>query len=100
MRSRYSAYQMGNVAYIIETTHPNNSLFQKKRNEIEDGIRHFSSTTKFEGLQILEFLDGEKKAFVSFYAILQQEGHDASFKEKSCFLKENGRWLYESGTFI
>ena len=99
MRSRYCAYAKGLVDYLIQTTHPQNVLFENSRQDIEEGIRKFSQATQFTGLDIIEFIDGEKEAFVTFKAHLVQDQDDVSFQEKSRFLKENDRWLYHSGDY-
>ena len=97
MRSRYSAYAMGNAKYIIETTHPKNSQFQTNCLQWEQEILQFCKNTIFEKLEILDFTDGEKIAYVTFRAHLKQNGTNASFKEKSAFEKVKKRWLYLSG---
>lgn len=96
MRSRYSAYAKMLVGYILQTTHPQNELFKQSKQQIENGIIAFASSTDFTNLEIVEFVDGEKEAWVTFIAHLSQEGHDASFREKSRFLKVAGKWLYRS----
>jgi SEC-C motif domain protein len=98
MRSRYSAYALGLIDYLLETTHPTHPLFKNDPNKVREGMLDFSKNTLFEGLEILEALPpGEKEAFVTFRAILKQKGKDTSFTEKSLFLKEKGRWLYAKG---
>ena len=97
MRSRYSAYATGNVRYLVQTTHKNNPLFKKKPAIFEADIRNFCLQTSFDGLQILEFIDGEAVAFVTFFARIHQGAKDCSFTEKSRFLKVSNLWLYESG---
>lgn len=99
MRSRYSAYAKMLVGYLIQTTHPKNELFKQSKQskqQIENGIIAFVSSTDFTGLEIVEFVDGENEAWVTFIARLTQNGHDTSFQEKSRFLKVAGRWLYRS----
>lgn len=96
MRSRYSAFALRLVGYIIASTHPNNSEYTKDTKEWEEGIGQFCDNTNFTGLEIMEFVDGENEAFVTFKAILG----DVQFIEKSRFLRENGKWLYESGEFV
>lgn len=96
MRSRYSAFALRLVGYIIASTHPNNSDYTKDTKEWEEGIEQFCDNTNFTGLEIMEFVDGENEAFVTFKAILG----DVQFIEKSRFLRENGKWLYESGEFV
>lgn len=57
----------------------------------------FCQNTKFLGLEILEFIGGDKEAFVVFFASLKQEGRDISFNEKSHFKKVSDQWLYFHG---
>lgn len=97
MRSRYSAYAMGLADYIISTTHPLNSSYSENRDSWKKQILQFSTNTKFVDLKILDFSSEEKKAYVTFHAVLFQGTKDVSFKERSCFLKENGSWFYYSG---
>lgn len=99
MRSRYSAYAMGNADYIIDTTHPDNSQYLQDRKLWKRQIEEFCNHTKFVGLEILEDQPGEKISFVTFLAKLKQNGEDASFTERSRFEKAGGRWLYHSGEF-
>lgn len=94
MRSRYAAYSLGLVDYIIKTTHPSNPLFQKRDTEIRADILQFCTSVTFSGLDIIDFQDGATEAFVTFRAILFQGSHDISFEEKSQFLRVDGRWLY------
>lgn len=86
MKSRYSAFATNDYAYIIKTTHPQNS--------------DFMSDKKAWKASILEFIDGQTQAYVTFKANLMQNGNDSSFIEKSNFIKEDKQWLYHSGEFI
>lgn len=95
MRSRYSAFALGLADYIMATTHPNNPDYTHDKERWRENILDFSHTTRFIGLKILEFVDGEDEAFVSFEAFLES----GVLKEKSRFLKVAGKWLYESGNF-
>lgn len=95
MRSRYSAYALGLIEYIMLTTHPNNPDTAIALSDWQNAITDFASSTQFLGLKILEFIDGEEEAFVTFEA---QFDH-GRMKEKSRFLKMEGRWLYERGEF-
>jgi SEC-C motif-containing protein len=100
MRSRYSAYACWVPSYIIATTHPANAGYSENRTQWVNEILNFCRITQFVGLKILEFRDGKQEAAVTFIASLEQEGQDASFQEKSRFLKVDGRWLYHSGQFF
>lgn len=95
MRSRYSAYALHKADYIMETTHPNNPDYTKNTQKWKEEITDFTQNTRFEGLKIIEFTDGENEAFVTFEAVFDR----GSLKEKSRFLKKEGKWLYESGEF-
>jgi SEC-C motif domain protein len=95
MRSRYSAYSLNLADYILKTTHPNNPDSTVETSLWKQSILEFSHNTQFLGLKIGEFIDGETVAYVTFDAILDS----GSLKEKSRFLKEDGKWLYESGSF-
>jgi len=86
MKSRYSAFAIGDIKYIIKT-----STFQKDF----DDLKAFSDSCKFKKLEILEFTDGENEAFVTFKATIFCGEKDNSFTEKSRFIKVNGRWLYK-----
>lgn len=98
MRSRYAAYSLGLSDYIIATTHSSVSLPDKQ--SWEGQIILFFEQTEFVNLTILEFIDGKKEAFVTFFAELIQNQQDVSFVERSRFLKESGRsgkWKYVDG---
>ncbi|MCP5509002.1 MAG: SEC-C domain-containing protein [Chlamydiales bacterium] len=90
MRSRYSAYALGLVDYIIHTTH---SAKKPDRKEIEA----FCNVTRFADLEILDVDEKEDEASIKFKATLLQGKHDVSFVEKSAFIKENNHWFYVSG---
>lgn len=98
MRSRYSAYALGLIDFIIKTTHPKNPSLSIPLDEWKAQIRDFSTSTSFDGLVIHEFVDGANTAFVTFSVILRQQANDISFTEKSEFEKEEDQWLYKEGT--
>ncbi|MEO1928616.1 MAG: YchJ family metal-binding protein [Nautiliaceae bacterium] len=50
------------------------------------------SNSNFKKLEIVEFIDGEKDAFVEFRAYID----DYVMKERSRFLKED-KWYYVNG---
>ena len=94
MRSRYCAYALGLIEYIMATTHPNNPDTAIALSDWQNSIAEFSKTTQFIGLNILEFIDGDEESYVAFEARFNH----GTMKEKSHFLKERGKWLYESGS--
>lgn len=100
MKSRYCAYSVSNDNYIISTTHKNNSDFSTDLNSWKKDILIFCLNTKFEKLEIIDFIEGEFESFVTFKAYLFQNDKDISFIERSRFLKENNRWFYIDGKFL
>ena len=100
MKSRYCAYVIEKSEYIISTTHQKNRDFNTDTKVWNNDILDFSRNTKFEKLEILEFIDGQTESFVTFKANITQNKQDVSFIEKSRFVKENGKWQYIDGEFI
>ncbi len=96
MKSRYSAYAAGDAKYIIKSTHKDNRDYTSDFKRWTKEILAFSKSTNFEKLEIIDFIDGEKEAFVTFIATLNGE----KMIEKSRFLKVENQWLYESGEFL
>ncbi|MFY9074643.1 YchJ family metal-binding protein [Malaciobacter mytili] len=100
MRSRFSAFASHNADYIIKTTHYDNPEFTLNTKAWLSDIYNFCEYTDFNALKILEFIDGKNESFVTFKAVLSQNGLDASFTEKSRFLKVDGKWYYVDGIFL
>lgn len=100
MKSRYSAYAVSNSNYIINTTHQNNPDYTTDTASWNEDILLFCKHTKFEKLEILDFIDDENESFVTFKATLIQDKKDVSFIEKSRFLKVNDKWFYVDGEFL
>jgi SEC-C motif-containing protein len=98
MRSRYAAYAVGDAHYIVATTHPESGEFDPDTAAWLARIGLFSRGTEFLGLDIQAFDDGPTRAHVTFRAHLRQGGADASFTERSEFVRVNDRWLYRAGT--
>ena len=92
MRSRYTAYALGNARYIIQTTHPKSPYVEKNRKNWEKAILQFCHTTKFQKLEILDHGDD----WVHFTAHLWQ-GKEILLNERSSFEKVDGKWLYVKG---
>lgn len=98
MRSRYSAYALKIPDYIMQTTHPDNPLYKEDKVLWKREIIHFSESTTFEKLEILEFITKQDEAHVYFIAHLKQNNHTFLLKEKSLFVKVGLQWLYRFGT--
>lgn len=99
MKSRFSAFATQNSKYIILTTHKENPDFTDDLKSWNEDIINFSKNTRFEKLEILDFIE-DVESFVTFKATLFQDNRDVSFIEKSRFLKVEGIWKYVDGQFI
>ena len=88
MRSRYSAYALGKIDYIIETTHPQTR--PKDLMQWKEELIFFSKHTEFISLEIVE----ARGDFVHFKAHVKQEGKPYILEEKSRFVKVEGKWTY------
>lgn len=93
MKSRYSAYAVGESSYLVKTTHEDNEQYMDDVKAWRQSIEAFTKETQFLGLEILAFIEGEKESFVTFKALLSS----GEMIEKSRFLKVDKRWLYERG---
>ena len=91
MKSRYSAFAVGDINFIIKT-----STFQKDFDE----LKSFSKACEFQKLEVLESSEKEKEAFVKFRATLFCDSKDSSFTEKSYFVKRDGKWFYDRGEVL
>ncbi len=99
MKSRYSAYAVGDSKYIMNTTHILNTDYSEDKKTWEENIQNFMKDSNFNSLEILEFLDSLPEAYVTFKANIDINGVDSTFTEKSKFIRENEKWLYVSGDF-
>lgn len=107
MRSRYSAYYLGLVSYIIYTTDPHGPVFQADTKNWQDELESFCKNTQFLDLTILATeLADPKRQIVEFQAKIIQIGRDSLsntppqitsvMHEKSLFFHTDSRWLYHS----
>jgi len=99
MKSRYSAYAVGNWEYIINTTHVNNPDYSNNPYSWENSIKQFIKQTNFNSLEIISHTQGMLESYVTFRANIDINKVDSSFEEKSKFVKENDKWFYLSGEF-
>lgn len=104
LRSRYSAFAVGAVDYIIGTHH-SKTREQVKRDEIES----WSKDSKWIGLKILQKEAGEasdNQGTIIFHAQYEQNGKLENHYGRSFFEKENGEWRFydaeglQSGPYV
>jgi len=88
MRSRYSAYVVGDGGYIVKTT--------VKENRYEDDLKlieEYAKSVEWLGLDILYV----EKNIVEFRAYYRDADGVKVQHEKSSFVYEDGMWLYKDG---
>ncbi|MEY3238440.1 MAG: hypothetical protein RI883_2541 [Bacteroidota bacterium] len=92
MRSRYSAYVIGAIDYLVDTTH-----ISTRKNYKRTDIENWSKSTKWLGLEIVHTSD----TTVEFKAKFDGENNTIEMHhEKSTFVFEDGKWYYVDGVFF
>ena len=91
MRSRYSAFVLGDETYLLATWHAST---RPARTEGEPG-------TKWLGLEVRgnRPVDADH-AEVEFVARYRLAGRGVRLHERSRFVREDGRWYYLDGDMI
>ncbi len=109
MRSRYTAFSLGNADYLLNSTHPSLRDTQEEK-ELIDSF----STQEWLSLQVLATEKGttkDTKGIVEFIAHYQHaDGHHHhhgeacgglhQLHERAYFVKENNHWYYNQGEFL
>ena len=95
MRSRFSAYSLGEVGYLIRTTAPEYRTGLKK-----EELKAWCDATRWRGLRILE--SGVEAAhpdrgYVRFEADYDYDGSAHTHREFSRFEKIDYAWYYTDG---
>lgn len=100
MRARYSAYAMGNVNFIMCTTHPLNPQYNRREKVWRASLKRWCEETQFKGLEIVETQEGQSpnEGYVTFRAFLCMKNTPYTMYEKSYFVKTPASWLYRDGT--
>lgn len=90
MKSRFSAYVVGDANYIIKTTHPHNPDYHDNHKVWREEILRFSKENHFLDLSIESFEEEKEQAYVMFKVTFE----DGLLHEKSRFVKNGDIWLY------
>ncbi|PIS00525.1 MAG: hypothetical protein COT84_06900 [Chlamydiae bacterium CG10_big_fil_rev_8_21_14_0_10_35_9] len=97
LRARYAAYALNLPDFIIDTTHPECFYYEKDKDKWKKDLEEFSTSTIFKDLRILDTHEDEELGFITFVAFIKQGDEDATFTERSYFVREEGKWLYRDG---
>jgi SEC-C motif-containing protein len=95
MRSRFSAYALGKVDYLIFTR-----VDAKRADEDPEELAQYCKSVSCVGLKILSKEKGGKAddtGIVTFHASLQANGRRSLHIETSSFAREQGKWVYVDG---
>lgn len=95
MRSRYTAYVVGDIDYLL-ATHDPETVAETDR----EGLEQWSRSAVWHGLVILATERGaadDDEGVVEFAAKYSSEGVMRTHSERSRFRKRRGRWLYVDG---
>jgi SEC-C motif domain protein len=87
MRSRYSAFAVGNAGYLLRTWHPS---ARPPELSIDPAVR-------WTRLAVLETRDGglfDATGTVRFRAIYARQGQRGVLTENSSFTRQDGHWTY------
>ncbi|MBC7693587.1 MAG: YchJ family protein [Methylotenera sp.] len=92
LRSRYTAFTLGDVDYIV-TTHHSKTVGEVNREEIEK----WSKGSKWIGFKILQQEAGtasDTQGMIVFHVQYEMDGKMNDHHEQSVFEKENGEWKF------
>lgn len=96
MRSRYTAYTLAEVDYIIHTTHPST---RSQYNSI--AVKEWAVSSTWKKLEIISRDKGASEdaiGYVEFKAYYSNEaGKDYIHHEYSTFKKVDGNWFFVEG---
>lgn len=93
MRSRYSAFAVGDAGYLLGTWHPRT---RPPTLELDDDVR-------WTCLEILASTGGrllDTDGAVEFRAAYRAHGRSGAQHERSRFVRDDGRWCYLDGVSL
>ncbi len=94
MKSRYSAYVIANIDYLMLSHHSSTRPSSEKKE-----ILAWTTSVKWAGLEIIEAKNtSTNEGFVTFKAHFIENGITNTIYEKSRFVIENNHWTYIDGT--
>lgn len=98
MRSRYSAYFLKNIDYLVNTHHPT-----KRELNSRQQITATANSVTWLGLTIIATEAGQPEdetGMVEFVALFKESNRVTQLHERSRFLKEKGKWFYLDGAML
>lgn len=96
-RSRYAAFALGEIDYLIRTLHPDHIDLALPEDVLRSTLGSACREHRYTGFEILEVTLTEAHGTVKFRARVFRRGVDLSFVELSRFEKVDGTWRYKDG---
>lgn len=87
MRSRFTAYALGQTDYLLQSWHRSTRPPSLELNPKQ----------KWLGLKIKDTAEGDEESYVEFVARFKINGRGHRLHERSRFRKEEGIWYYIDG---
>jgi SEC-C motif domain protein len=100
MRSRYSAFALGEAEYLVRTLHADHPDRALPRADLLRSLRGAKDRLRYPGLAILDHRIGQGTGEVLFAAGILEHGRDCSFVELSDFVHDGAGWRYLSGILV
>ncbi len=98
MRSRYTAFTLSKVKYIVDSCHPDT------RDSIDQSnIREWANKSEWHGFDLINVKDGkenDEQGIVEFIAKYDNSGEHHIHHEISEFKKHDGIWYFYDGELV
>jgi SEC-C motif-containing protein len=97
MRSRYSAFVLADIDYILKTY-----ASEKCPADQKEEILQWAKSVEWLGLEIISSEKGSENdsiGWVEFQASFKEDGQKQIMHERSFFQRENEAWVYVSGEY-
>lgn len=101
VRSRFSAFALGEGAYLFRTLHPDHDLRARPEAEVVPELARAKHELRYRALVIHDVeLTSDRTARVLFTARVFARGRDRSFVELSRFERTSEGWRYLDGVLV
>jgi len=98
MRSRYSAYVVGQLDYLFDSLHPDH------RNDMDmAATRRWAEGATWLNLQVVDREAGgedDERGVVEFIATFKEKGVIKPHRERANFQRQDGVWYYVDGEIV
>ncbi len=95
MRSRYSAYARGEIAYLTDSLHP-----EHRDDHDPAATRRWAEQSDWIGLEVVAADEQGEEGRVEFIATYREKGVIQTHHEIGVFKRLQGRWYYVDGELV